>query len=189
MAGKRVKQKQRTKSDGSFGLSLIIVAIIAICAGYFLGNYFIKMAIAPSNNPSRTTSLPTVQTTVKPEPVAEPKPVTPLPAVSEASQPTQPATGDLMVRLGDAQPAAPPEPPRDSATTKSDGLLRVQVGSFASRPEAMVLAEKLKADGYETYITTEKPYRVQVGAFADQAAAKHLVDQLISDGYSQVIIK
>ncbi len=187
MAGKRVKKKKKTKTGSSFGISLIIVAIIAICAGYFLGNYFIKMAIAPSNTSSQATSSQTVRTVVEPEPVQ--KPVEPLPAVSEANQPTQPASGELLVRLDEAQYTGTVELPQETEATTGDGLLRVQVGSFASRPEAMTLAQQLQADGYQTYITTDKPYRVQVGAFADQASAKNLVDQLISHGYSQVIIK
>ncbi|MBO8126208.1 MAG: SPOR domain-containing protein [Firmicutes bacterium] len=181
MAGKRVKKSDRS----SFGLSLGIVAILAVIAGYFLGNYYIKMAVNPSH-PSEER-----QVFKAPETVQEEKVRTPLsgtPAVSGSGE-TVKEEEDLLVTIEDEHFDTKGAQPVETIPTTSDGLIRVQVGSFNERPQALELAQKLQQDGYPTYITPTKPYRVQVGAFKEQSAAKSLVDKLIADGYSQVIMK
>ncbi len=179
MAGKRVKTK---KNSGSFGLSLFIVAIIAVVTGYFLGNYYIKMALAPNAESSLPASRPVVQQT-KPPIKEQTAPVVVEPSVPATNQ------NNLVVAIEDERFSTGNSYLQDNIPSSSDGLIRVQVGAFQTRPQAMETAKKLQAAGYPTYITTEKPYRIQVGAFKDQKAAKALVDRLVAGGYTDVILK
>lgn len=64
-----------------------------------------------------------------------------------------------------------------TTTTTAKTLYKVQVGAFSNKKYAEARAEKLKAAGFETYISVSdgKLYRVQTGAFAERAnAVKHL---------------
>ncbi|MGE5509102.1 MAG: SPOR domain-containing protein, partial [Chitinophagales bacterium] len=65
-------------------------------------------------------------------------------------------------------------------------LFRVQVGPFATRQEAVALAGRLLADGYQSYITAERPYRVQVGAFSRRETADRLAAELEGKAYANV---
>ena len=78
--------------------------------------------------------------------------------------------------------------PQTGGTVKK--MYRVQVGVFSFKNNAVVLANKLKAAGYDTIIKYEaatKYYRVQVGAFSNKANAEKLVKELKSKGYSAII--
>lgn len=45
------------------------------------------------------------------------------------------------------------------------------------------MADKLRATGYEVYVTSMPPYKVQVGAFKEQANASKLYSELEEKGY------
>jgi len=71
---------------------------------------------------------------------------------------------------------------------KSNTLYRVQVGAYAVYENAKKMEEKLKKDGYSTYIATatvnsKKLYRVQTGAFSVKQNAINLQNKLKADGY------
>lgn len=67
-------------------------------------------------------------------------------------------------------------------------LYRVQVGTYSIYENAKKMEERLKKDGYDTYIITaningKKLYRVQTGAFSVKENAINLQNRLKKDGY------
>lgn len=67
-------------------------------------------------------------------------------------------------------------------------LYRVQVGAYSIYENAKKMEERLKKDGYDTYIVTanvngKKLYRVQTGAFSIKQNAINLQNKLKADGY------
>jgi len=71
------------------------------------------------------------------------------------------------------------QPPSDGKT-----LYRVQVGAFKNKGYADNLANKLKADGYDTYVVVADGfYKVQTGAFKNRQNANNLASKLKKAGY------
>lgn len=71
------------------------------------------------------------------------------------------------------------QPPSDGET-----LYRVQVGAFKNRQNADNLANKLKTDGYDTYVVVADGfYKVQTGAFKNRQNADNLANKLKKAGY------
>jgi cell division protein FtsN len=68
----------------------------------------------------------------------------------------------------------------------------VQLGSFASRPNAERLARQVKAQGFPVsvsqYPSGRHLYRVRVGPVADHAAATQLQEKLHAAGHSGPIV-
>jgi len=62
----------------------------------------------------------------------------------------------------------------------SDTTVRwsVQVAAYTTRDDAMQLAKRLGARGFEARVTTEKPYRVRIGRFARREDAVQLAVKL-----------
>lgn len=58
------------------------------------------------------------------------------------------------------------------------------MGPFTTRQEAVAASANLRADGYTTYVTADRPYRVQVGAFSSRDLAARLVQELRAKGHS-----
>ncbi|WP_416199107.1 MAG: hypothetical protein ACFWUA_05265 [Sporanaerobacter sp.] len=68
-------------------------------------------------------------------------------------------------------------------------LYRVQVGAYSVYTNAKNMEDRLKKDGYNTFITTatvngNKLYRVQTGAFSVKDNAINLQNRLKKDGYN-----
>lgn len=71
---------------------------------------------------------------------------------------------------------------------QDETLYRVQVGAFKNKEYADNMYNKLKADGYDTYmVIADGFYKVQTGAFKSQANAKTLADRLVKAGYETYI--
>ena len=74
--------------------------------------------------------------------------------------------------------------------TPSDGetLYRVQVGAFKNKEYADNMYNKLKADGYNTYmVMADGFYKVQTGAFKNRQYANNLANKLKKAGYDVYI--
>lgn len=88
--------------------------------------------------------------------------------------------GDLAnrvnARLGSSEPA--PQP--------SDKVLyRVQTGAFKNKSNADALAAKVRAAGFETYVTiVDGLYKVQVGAYSKKASATAQAAKLKAAGFN-----
>lgn len=76
-----------------------------------------------------------------------------------------------------------PQPPSDGET-----LYRVQVGAFKNKEYADNMCNKLKADGYDTYmVMADGFYKVQTGAFKNRQNADNLANKLKKAGYDVYI--
>lgn len=76
-----------------------------------------------------------------------------------------------------------PQLPSDEET-----LYRVQVGAFKNKEYADNMYNKLKADGYDTYmVMADGFYKVQTGAFRNKQYANNLADKLKKAGYDVYI--
>ncbi len=76
-----------------------------------------------------------------------------------------------------------PQPPSDGET-----LYRVQVGAFKNKEYADNMYNKLKADGYDTYMVMANGfYKVQTGAFKNRQNADNLANKLKKAGYDVYI--
>ena len=85
-------------------------------------------------------------------------------------------------RLGAAEPPKP-----DTAPTGT--LYKVQIGAFSKKANAAALEKKVKAAGFDTFVTKEGTlYKVQVGAFSVKANAEAIQKKLSAAGYSDAFI-
>ena len=76
------------------------------------------------------------------------------------------------------------------ALHESDGELhRVQVGAYSQYGNAVRMRDRLKADGYDTYLVLADDglYKVQTGAFSKRSNATRLAERLENDGYETYI--
>lgn len=80
--------------------------------------------------------------------------------------------------------------PGESRPVTAPGVMvvsKVLVGPFATYQEASAAADKLKTDGYPTYVVNKAPYAVQVGAFSNSANAENLKNELAGKGYKSFV--
>lgn len=112
---------------------------------------------------------------------------------SGAQAPTSPTVSPSQ------QPAAPPAPtgqvvasPPAGQSTGAKGGWMVQLGSFASRPNAERLAQEVRSRGFSVAVsrgsTGRRLYRVQVGPTRDHASAEQLAGKLRTLGHSGSIV-
>lgn len=82
--------------------------------------------------------------------------------------------------------AAEPQKP-DTAPART--LYKVQIGAFSKKANAAALEKKVKAAGFDTFVTKEGTlYKVQVGAFSVKANAEAMQKKLSAAGYSDAFI-
>lgn len=78
-------------------------------------------------------------------------------------------------------------PPATEETT--DTLYRVQMGAFAKKENADTLLKKVKAAGYDAFITTVgELYKVQVGAYKKKGNAEKQAEKLKAAGFEAIIV-
>jgi N-acetylmuramoyl-L-alanine amidase len=88
---------------------------------------------------------------------------------------------DVICNILGAKPQ--PQPPSDGET-----LYRVQVGAFKNKEYADNMYNKLKTDGYDTYmVIADGFYKVQTGAFKNRQNADNLANKLKKAGYDVYI--
>lgn len=85
--------------------------------------------------------------------------------------------------------AASPPAPAVRGGTASTGRWSVQVAAFAERGEADRLATTLRGRGYDTRVTSTRPYRVRVGRFATRAEAAIIVARLKNQGTTAIVVE
>lgn len=89
----------------------------------------------------------------------------------------------VKAKLNTQQETTPPPTPTESKT-----LYRVQTGAFSKKANADALAAKLKAAGFDTYITQSgNLYKVQIGAYSVKANAEAMASKLKAAGYDTYI--
>ena len=127
-----------------------------------------------------------------------PQPPAPLaPAAAPGNPEPQPEAPPAAssVPAPSAKPATPPAPAQPAATgtsAETQSGWTVQLGSFASRPNAERLARQVKGQGFPVsvsqYPSGRHLYRVRVGPVADHAAAGQLQEKLHAAGHSGAIV-
>ena len=129
----------------------------------------------PVMTPAETAAQgqPDAQTPARsstPAPLPTPKPASVAPAQAHATSP----------------------PPTAAAASEAAGAWLVQLGSFASRPNAERLAQQLKAQGFTASVSQgtggRHLYRVRVGPVHDKAAAAQLQGKLKAAGHSGAVV-
>lgn len=87
--------------------------------------------------------------------------------------------GDLASKVNAGLGNAAPQQPSTSGV-----LYRVQTGAFKNKSNAQALEAKVKAAGFDTYITSvDNMYKVQVGAFSKKDNATALAAKLKAAGF------
>jgi DedD protein len=136
--------------------------------------------------------------TASPSAASGPQPPAPLPAPAPATpeaqseEPPAAATGAMgPAPKPAAAPAARPASSSPQAAETGSGWT-VQLGSFASRPNAERLARQVKGQGFPVsvsqYPNGRHLYRVRVGPVPDHAAATQLQEKLHAVGHSGAVV-
>jgi DedD protein len=114
-----------------------------------------------------------------PTPAQPPPTDTPAPSAAPAAEPK------ALI----APPAVHASPP---AAAQAAGAWMVQLGSFASRPNAERLAQQLKGQGFTASVSQGTSgrhlYRVRVGPVHDKAAAAQLQGKLKAAGHTGAVV-
>ena len=93
----------------------------------------------------------------------------------------------VNARLGKVSPT--PEKPHINENISPQGLYKVQTGAFTVKSNATALQNKLKAQGFETYIVQlGQYYKVQVGAYGVKSNAEARMKKLHNAGYKDAFI-
>jgi DedD protein len=134
-------------------------------------------ASAPQPLNTSPSAAPAQPQTDTPAPSAAPAPPAPMSAPPAATTPPAVHTGP---------PAASP------GATEAAGAWMVQLGSFASRPNAERLAQQLKGQGFTASVSQGTSgrhlYRVRVGPAHDKAAAAQLQGKLKAAGHTGAVV-
>jgi DedD protein len=134
----------------------------------------------------------------EPQASAAPPPAVPAQAQPDADAP-QPSAAPVapapapIPKAAPAAPAARTSPPAaPAAATETSGAFMVQLGSFASRPNAEHLAQQLKTQGFAASVSQGSSgrhlYRVRVGPVHDKPAAAQLQAKLKAAGHSGAVV-
>jgi DedD protein len=108
-----------------------------------------------------------------------------------------PAPGPATLQTATPAPHSPsapsaPQAPAPAAAAQSAGPWMVQLGSFASRPNAERLAQQLKGQGFTASVSQGTSgrhlYRVRVGPVHDKAAALQLQAKLKAAGHTGAVV-
>lgn len=91
---------------------------------------------------------------------------------------------DILAELNTEQhPEQPKEPEKDPVT-----LYRVQTGAFREKDNALRMAERMQAAGFDNYVVKVGDlYKVQAGAFREMKNAEDLVRRLGVFGFPAII--
>jgi len=165
--------------------AIVLVALAVIFIPMLLsGDREAGMSIVESNIPAKPEHVDRVKT-LEIEPPSAPPPAEPgrrIP-VDEHTPEAQP---DEAPATPDDKDAVVPDPPRESqAVVSSDDskAWAVQVGSFSKQSNALGLRDKLRGEGYSTFVekvSTSKGdvYRVRVGPEVQRSKAEELQKEL-----------
>jgi cell division septation protein DedD len=103
--------------------------------------------------------------------------------------PIQPLVTHKAERVDSAPPSRLPPARAGGRSSRQGTEWSVQVAAYGVRGDALRLAARLSARGYDTRITADKPYRVRIGRFADRAAAVEIVARLKGENTTAIIVE
>lgn len=94
----------------------------------------------------------------------------------------------LYSRMGDLASKVTARLGSGGSESSKDELYRVQTGAFSNKANADVMAAKLKAAGFDTYmVKVDNLYKIQVGAFSKKANADAMAAKLKAAGFDTYI--
>ena len=97
--------------------------------------------------------------------------------------------GDLATKVTAKLGSTTESPSTATEEATSDTLYRVQMGAFKDKANADTLLKKVKAAGYDAFITTVNSlYKVQVGAYKKKANAEKQTEKLKAAGFEAIIV-
>lgn len=173
-------RRRRQGSRLTLAAGVILLALLAILSGYFLGHVAMQSFLAHRDA----------------ETVTPPPPAAGQPANQPASQPpaqspgSAPPTGSTPPAGSTPAPgSAPPAAGADQSVTRTVSvrlltLYRVQVGAFASPQNAAALVEELTQRGFAACACPGgPPYRVAAAATSARDAASFYAAPLTKAGY------
>jgi len=89
----------------------------------------------------------------------------------------------------DAAPSTPAAPTPDTGKEDTVIIYRVQTGAFSKKINALNLAEKVEAAGFQTYLAfVDNMYKVQVGAYTNKDNANAQAAKLKAAGFKTYIV-
>ena len=191
--------------------AIILVALIVLLVPEFLRGPVKSaprtVAASAEEAPLRSVTINLGDDTPARSSAAQPQPSAPQPLAAAANPaapptstepappaPTPPPPLPVPAPAPKAVPAAAPTPPpaAAAAAAASTGAWMVQLGSFASRPNAERLAQQLKTQGFTASVSQGASgrhlYRVRVGPVHDKAAAAQLQGKLKAAGHSGAVV-
>lgn len=196
MATRNKEKSEKTERTElvSFWVNVVVVGIVMIVLGFYLGTYMLDIWKSGDNVVTPDLST-TTEGTGAADQVAQPGQ-----SGSSGQAGQQGQTGQSGV-LGALPSTGSGSAPSSTSAERSDqpvvqsspvtlpaasgGLYKVQVGAFDDRESAEVMAGKLKREGFaDAWVTSTVPYRVQVGAYSNPDNATKVVRQLEAAGYS-----
>jgi len=144
--------------------------------------------VAPSTSPAETE---TPARSTSPAPI-ESAPNTPTETVTARNAVDPPVVDGSPAEAPARTGTAPVIAPRPRHTV-ANGAWSVQLGSFASKPNAEKLAKLLEVKGYAVAISpigagSAARYRVRIGQLVDREAAVRMIGRLQSQGHPATIV-
>jgi DedD protein len=195
------------------GASILLVAVVLIVPELLSGPKPPAATVLPdpASAPPVTRTVTVPVEALSDGPVAEPAPPSTPPEAAPAPESSATARDSAPMPLENA-PSAPKsmasaEPSPTAKASPGPPLLAiaggtpeasaghgwaVQLGSFASKPNAEKLARELGGKGYAPYVSplgtgATLRYRVRLGPFAERAAAERMLAKLQSQGVAATL--
>lgn len=147
------------------------------------------LSTPPQEKPAVVAKAPAPSTdgaaTIRPDASSAAK--TPVAKTPDAAPAAKPAAPKAAIRTPESEPAAKPAVAATKPTSSGASGWVVQLGSFASRPNAEKLVGELRRGGYSAFVSEFRGsgkvlYRVRVGPEQDRARADALAKRLARDG-------
>ncbi|MGM0409656.1 MAG: SPOR domain-containing protein [Bacillota bacterium] len=167
----------RRRNSLKLTISVIIIAILAIFVGYFIGNWLIQIVMGDPDSGSEMTGKKVIE-----EEIIDSNDNDGLNNNNEINQNT--STNQKEDVNNNENEIDEKEFIIDN---KSEDIFVIQVGAFSNYENAQSLKENLSSKGFEVVITEEKPYKVQVLASENREESEKIEKEIEALGYNTFI--
>ncbi len=149
----------KRESTLSLTIMVIVMAILALFAGYLLGNWIIQMVTGSPDNTEQVVQKEIIEEEI----------------IEDNENNTDISNKDLSIS-------------EDYSNNQLQGdVYVVQVGAFQKYENALSLKEKLTSKGFQVIVTDTIPYKVQLGASNSRNKAEEVEDRVEALGYEAFI--
>ncbi len=167
----------RRKNNLKLTIGVIVVAILAIFVGYFIGNWLIQIVMGDPNSGSEMTGKKVIE-----EEIIDSNDSDDLNSNNENKQSTSINTKESEDNNDEGI-----EEKEFIIDNKSEDVFVVQVGAFSNYENAQSLKNNLSSKGFEVIITEGKPYKVQVLASESREESEKIEKEIEALGYNTFI--